>query len=175
MSLGRRAGAGVVVLAAVLAGCATPAPPPQAPAISPPPQAQSHRDGAQAEVSEIYGRFWSVAQSLPQRPVERWRPELSTVATSRLADTMLANLARHREHGITVYGEIHPRITDVRVEGSRAVVTDCQDASHSGQADARTGDPRTVGIARNLVAGTLEHTPEGSWRVARIDYPDGDC
>lgn len=63
----------------------------------------------------------------------------------------------------------------MRLDGARAVVTDCQDASHSGQADATSGEPRTVGVARNLTAGTLERGPDGTWRVTRIDYPGGGC
>lgn len=87
---------------------------------------------------------------------------------------MLGNLAQQRSRGITLYGQIQPRISDVRIEGERAVVTDCQDASHSGQADA-SGQPRTVGLARNPVSGTLHRGTDGEWRMARIDYPGGSC
>ena len=105
-------------------------------------------------------------------------PQLAVTAGLRLGDGEhrlgAAPIAQQRAHGISLYGQIHPRISDVRVEGKRAVVTDCQDASHSGQADA-SGQPRTVGLARNPVSGTLHRGTDGEWRMARIDYPGGSC
>ena len=171
------AAAGVVLAAGLLASCAsaTPPAPAEEPAIAAPPQAQAGRSGADGDVERAYERFWQVSRSLPQRPVERWRPELERVAAGPMAETILANLAQQRAAGIGLYGEIHPRITGVRLEGTRAVVTDCQDTSQSGQAEADTGKPRTVGVARNLTSGTLERGPDGTWRVVRIDYPHRGC
>lgn len=131
--------------------------------------------GVEGAAAETYERFWQVSRDLPQRPPEQWRPELQEVAAGPMVEVILGNLAKQRTQGITLYGEVHPRITEVRVEGARAVVTDCQDATRSGQADAATGRPRTVGVAHNLVSGTLERGPDGSWRVMRIDYPHGGC
>ncbi|MBK0870207.1 hypothetical protein INP57_25685 [Saccharopolyspora sp. HNM0986] len=142
--------------------------------IAGPPQAQSPRDGEQARVAESYERFWRVSQAVPHHPVEQQRPELASVATESLTNTMLGNLEQQRTRRITLYGHIRPRISEVRIEGSRAVVTDCQDASRSGQADA-SGQPRTVGLARNPVSSTLHHDADGQWRMVRIDYPGGSC
>jgi len=57
----------------------------------------------------------------------------------------------------------------------RATVTDCQDASHAGQADARTGKPRSVGVARTWVDATLVLGGDGVWRVSEINYPGSRC
>jgi len=54
-------------------------------------------------------------------------------------------------------------------------VRDCQDASHSGQADAATGRARTVGVAHNPVEADLVRGADGHWRVSRISYPGGSC
>lgn len=142
--------------------------------IAGPPQAQPHRDGEQARVAESYERFWRLSQAVPHHPVEQQRPELASVATGSLTNTMLGNLEQQRTRGVTLYGDIQSRVSEVGIEGSRAVVTDCQDASRSGQADA-SGQPRTVGLARNPVSGTLHRDPDGQWRMARIDYPGGSC
>ncbi|GAB2677335.1 hypothetical protein GCM10027271_42710 [Saccharopolyspora gloriosae] len=162
--------------ALLLAGCGSaPRPVASEPTIAPPPQAEAGIGGGDREVVRAYERFWVVSRGLPHRPAERWRPELEQVAAGPMAEMILTNLARQREQGITLYGELHPRITDVHVDGPRAVVTDCQDASRSGQAEAVSGEPRTVGVARNAVSGTVERGPDGTWRVTRIDYPQGGC
>ncbi|MCA1229411.1 hypothetical protein [Saccharopolyspora sp. 6M] len=166
--------AGVIMVG--LAGCAqAPQPAAPEPPIAPPPHADARFSGEQAAVAEAYERFWMVSRGLPQHPAERWRPELEQVAAGSMAETILDNLGRQREHGIVLYGEVHPRISDVRLGSDRAVVTDCQDSSSAGQADASSGEPKTVGVARNPVSGSLQRGPDGAWRVTRIDYPRGGC
>ncbi|WP_258349004.1 hypothetical protein [Saccharopolyspora gregorii] len=163
------------MIAVVVAGCAqAPKPAAPEPPIAPPPHADARFSGEQAAVVDAYERFWVVSRGLPQHPAERWRPELEQVAAGPMAETILVNLDRQREQGITLYGEVHPRISDVRLDSDRAVVTDCQDSSSSGQADA-SGKPKTVGVARNPVSGTLQRGADGAWRVTRIDYPMGGC
>ncbi|MCX2729446.1 hypothetical protein OOZ19_04280 [Saccharopolyspora sp. NFXS83] len=170
-------GIGAALLAvAVATSCAQAPPPvPSEQPIAPPPQASAQFGGGQREVIEDYTAFWKVTRRLPQRPPERWRPELEQVAAGTMAETILDNLALQRDRGITLYGEVHQRITDVRLTGDSAVVTDCQDSSGSGQADAVSGEPKTAGVARNAVSGTVERGPDGTWRVTRIDYPQGGC
>lgn len=164
------------MITVVLAGCSQV--PPSAPSeqpIAPPPQADARFSGEQREVVEAYEQFWSVSRALPQRPSDRWRPEVERVAAGSMAETILHNLGRQREQGITLYGAVHPRISDIRLEEDSAVVTDCQDSSGSGQADAASGERRTVGVARNAVSGSLQRGSDGAWRVTRIDYPQGGC
>ena len=166
----------MIVATGMLAACANTAPsePPEDPAIATPPQTRLHRNAEQARVAENYERFWRVSQAVPHHSAERQRSELARVTADPLASTMLGNLAQQRSQGVTLYGQIQPRISDVRVESERAVVTDCQDASRSGQADA-SGQQRTVGLARNPVSGTLQRGADGAWRMVRIDYPGGSC
>lgn len=160
----------------MVAACADTAPAarPDGPVIAAPPQAQPHRSSEQTRVAEDYERFWQVSQALPHQPADQQRSELASVATEPLTSTMLGNLDKQRARGIAPYGHVHPRINAVRIDGSGAVVTDCQDASRSGQADA-SGQPRTVGLARNPVSGTLQRGADGAWRMVRIDYPGGSC
>lgn len=134
----------------VLVGCAGPdaAPPPEGTIAAPPHTPDSTGDGAR--VTDAYERFWDVTHSLPHLPGEQRSAELTAVAVERLAATMLQNLTTQQDQGLTPYGETHARISAVQVDGDRAVVTDCQDASRSGQADA-SGQPRTVGLDRKSV------------------------
>lgn len=87
---------------------------------------------------------------------------------------MAGNLAQQRAKGVSLYGEITPRITGVRITGDEAVVTDCQDASRAGQADA-SGRARTAGLERNPVTTTLHRDEVGAWKVVEITYPGGSC
>ena len=109
-----------MVATGMLAACANtpPSEPPEDPVIATPPQARPHRDAEQARVAESYERFWRVSQAVPQHPAEQQRSELARVAADPLASTMLGNLAQQRSQGVTLYGQIQPRISEVRVEGA---------------------------------------------------------
>lgn len=126
-------------------------------------------------VENAYVRFWSVSWTIDQLPQERWRPTLEPVASEPLLTRLVEATRIQQEHGIKLYGDVYARVADVQVHGDRAEVRDCQDASKSGQADATTGKPRTVGVARNPIKGTLLRDGAGAWLVVSIEYPGGTC
>jgi hypothetical protein len=101
---------------------------------------------------------------------------LGRVAVDPQLSLVLANTKTQKRIGIRIYGHVIPHPTVAPVNGANtATVRDCQDASKSGQLDAKTGKPRTVGVARNPVAAVLRRGPGGQWRVASISYPTGTC
>lgn len=164
---------GLLATAAVISACAHPAPPAATePPIGAPPAAQPAPE--EEGVRQAYERFWEVSQAVPHHPPAQQRRELSEIAVEPLAERMAGNLAAQRAKGITLYGAIIPRISGIRIDGDTAVVTDCQDTSRSGQADA-SGRPRTVGVARNPVTTTLHREASGAWKAAEITYPSGSC
>jgi len=85
-------------------------------------------------------------------------------------------MARGDRAGTVFYGEDQPRptIAQMSIPQGLAVIRDCQDSSHSGNADRRTGRHLTVGVARHLVIATM-HVSGGTWRVAFVSYKQSKC
>ncbi len=82
----------------------------------------------------------------------------------------------HQREGITLYGLVVPHPTAITFSGAnRASLTDCQDAHAAGQADARTGRHKTVGVARSPVQATAVRSGDGAWRISEATYTGGKC
>jgi hypothetical protein len=118
-----------------------------------------------------------VSRTFDQRyPPGRWRQVLGAVAVDPELGLILANAEAQRRNGIILYGQVIPRPAVQSIRGAdRATVIDCGDASHAGQADARTGQRKTVGVARNPVVAVLTRGRDGIWRVSTIRFPGGSC
>ncbi|MEV0704861.1 hypothetical protein AB0I53_44060 [Saccharopolyspora sp. NPDC050389] len=108
-------------------------------------------------------------------PDSAWENRLREVTAGSFADHIASRVRQKRSEGTGFYGAITPRITDIRVEGDRATVVDCQDTSHAGQSDLATGTPRTVGIERNATRATMVQEADGMWRVSQVEFPEGEC
>jgi hypothetical protein len=85
-------------------------------------------------------------------------------------------MARGDQTGTVFYGQDRPRpsITELSTQQGLAVVRDCQDSSHSGNAERSTGRRLTVGVARHLVISTM-HLADGTWRVSFVSYENSPC
>lgn len=127
------------------------------------------------ELTGVWNGFWSQSWLLDQVAQAQWQPVLSGTADGHLTDQLVQHKAADLSRGVRLYGQIQPHVIAVQVRGDQALVADCQDASHAGQADL-AGHVKTVGVARNRVLGTVRRTPAG-WRVSRVDYPGagGGC
>ncbi|MEV4731896.1 hypothetical protein [Saccharopolyspora sp. NPDC049426] len=165
-----------LMIAACVAGAVTGAcssTPPSAPPVSeiaaPPAQPSEN-----AAIEGVYREFWSVSWVSSAETDQGWEQRLRAVATAELSEQVATRARQQRTQGVRLYGSVTPRITGTRIEGDRAVVTDCQDGSQAGLADAATGQPRNVGPSRNAVSATLSRE-SGGWRVAKIEYPGGEC
>lgn len=134
-------------------------------------------DGAdRAAVEAAYRGFWPVVASFAQLPDSRWQAALGQVATARQSALTISLTRTQRRNGIAVYGQPVPRAPQAVFSGpGRAMVRDCADFSRTGQADAGTGRPKTVGVARNPVRVTLVRGSDGRWRVDEVEYPGGTC
>jgi hypothetical protein len=130
-----------------------------------------------AAVEQAYRQFWLVTWSVDREyPASDWRRVVAEVAVDPELGLVVSGRQRLRQNGLTSYGEPvpHPRVLPVLGAGV-ARVRDCQDASHSGQAEVATGRARTVGVARNPVEAVLVRGADGRWRVSRISFPGGSC
>jgi hypothetical protein len=97
------------------------------------------------------------------------------VAAEPQLSRIVEGLRSLRGRSVTLYGSVTSRVSSVDITGSRATLRDCQDASKAGQADAATGKPKTVGVARSPIQATLERGTDGAWRVTGVSYPGGSC
>ena len=130
-----------------------------------------------AAVEQAYRQFWLVTWSVDrEHPASDWRRVVAAVAVDPELSLVVSGTQRLRQNGLTSYGEPvpHPRVLPVLGAGV-ARVRDCQDASHSGQAEVATGRARTVGVARNPVEAVLVRGADGRWRVSRLSFPGGSC
>lgn len=167
-----------IVMTAILAGCDTeptaaePTEDVTTPTeISPTtPPADDERDSIVA----AYERFWTASHQVPHQPESTWDDAMSEVAVDPQLELTLQGMLFQQESGRTSYGEVTSRVSNVEIDGDEAMVIDCQDASKSGQADIETGAKKTVGVERNPVETRMERH-DGSWKVAEISYPGGEC
>jgi hypothetical protein len=188
MALSRRALPAAVLAAqaalsvVVVAGCRATTAESTTPTVrvSAPPATSWQRSDEAADrraVEAAYRRFWLVTWTVDRdHPAADWRTVVATVAVDPELGLVVSGTRQLRLSGLTLYGRPIPHPTVMPVNGGdMARVRDCQDASHSGQADAATGRARTVGVARNLVEAVLVRGADGRWRVSRISYPGGSC
>lgn len=150
---------------------------PSAPGTTPPQSSESSSTSTneRAAVEAAYRLFWSVSWDVDKQPPARWRSLLASVSVDPQLTRLYAGTKAQRAAGIRLYGQVVPRPSVGRIAGGRAEVTDCQDASHAGQADARTGAPKTVGVARAPVTASVVRGSDGGWRVAEVRYRGGSC
>ncbi len=127
-------------------------------------------------VETAYREFLRLATTFSRLPESEWRTVLGRVAVDPQLSFAIAVTREQRRNGVTVYGQARARAPKVDVSrGRRAAVRDCADFSRTGQADALTGRPRTVGVVRTPLAVTLLRGGDGRWRVSRVAFPGGRC
>lgn len=168
--------AGAVVATVAFGGCDT-APDPEAPpssVLNAPTHASVSAQPERDAVVAAYDQFWDRMHTVPHDPESTWDDAMAEVAVNPQLKITLQGMRLAKERGVTSYGTVTSRITDVDIDGDEATVMDCQDASESGQADATSGEKKTVGVKRNPVEARL-HRDNGRWKVAEISYPGGEC
>ena len=163
----------IVVLPPLLAACSELGPAKPTTTFS--PSATSAAPEARSVVTQAYVSFWDVSNRVVHDDAVNWRQELSTVAAEPQLSRMVTNLGNLQSRSIAVYGTTQEHVTKVDIDHDPVTVTDCQDASQSGQEDAWTHERRTVGIPRNPVSAHMQRGADGRWRVAEIIYPGGTC
>lgn len=185
MSVGSRRWSQLVALtgtALALASCSSgnaPAPT-SSPTLSAPSQvpsapSASGQDQRQA-VEAAYTQFWPRSLAIPNTPEDTWRNAMSAIAVDPQLSTTLEAMRRNKQVGVKPYGDVTTRISHVEVRGDRATVIDCQDGSRSGQADAVTGDRKTVGSPQIPIRAQMARDAvDGQWKVSKLEYPGGPC
>lgn len=127
-------------------------------------------------VETAYRAFWPTLTSFDRRyPEAQWKTVLSRVSVDPQLSQAIAVAKEQRRNGITLYGQPQPRTPRIAIDSrAKATLADCVDFSRSGQADAKTGQRKTVGLARTPVTLTLTKGVDG-WRVSNVTFPGGKC
>lgn len=138
-----------------------------------PPASSSSND----EVLSQYRQFWSVLPGVSAAKANERRGMLQPFATGPELSSLLQAMRAADSRGTVFYGKDIPRPTveTLSVAQKVAVINDCQDSSHAGNKDRRTGRRLTVGVARHLVVATMNLGPDGKWRVASVSYEKSKC
>ncbi|MFC0860951.1 hypothetical protein ACFHYQ_01445 [Sphaerimonospora cavernae] len=92
-------------------------------------------------------------------------------------DHLVGGIRQMTEQGQEPYGEVVPRVKEVRIGEKRAEVTDCQDTSGAGMADRRTHQliPGTTKQATANVTAALEQSSDGRWRLTGLSIGEAAC
>ncbi|WP_157357441.1 hypothetical protein [Amycolatopsis nigrescens] len=146
-----------------------------APSQAPAAPSSSGQDERQA-VEAAYTQFWPRSLAIPTTPEDTWRDAMAAIAADPQFSTTLEAMHRNKQVGVKPYGDVTTRISQVEVRGDQATVIDCQDGSRSGQADATTGDRKTVGSPEIPIHAQLARDGAGGqWKVSQLAYPGGPC
>lgn len=168
----------VALLAVAVGGCDTaPEDPivPPASAVDAPPATSAPAHSERDAVIAAYEEFWVRLRYVEDKPLKEWQSYLGAVAVDPQLRISLQATRFQKMNGISLYGEVAHRITDVDIDDDTATVEDCQDASETGQANAETGDRETVGVRRAPTRARMERSDTGEWKVAKVTHPDGGC
>lgn len=139
---------------------ASSAPPTEAPTVSAEEQA----------VLDAYRGFYAAldqAQADPARSQEYLEP----VATGAQFETTNAAVKANLIAGVESFGSpvLNPVVASI--EGTTAVVQDCQDTSGVGTRRIGTTEPLTIGRNPDSAETTLQLV-DGAWRVAATSFPE---
>ena len=143
---------------------------------SSPSSASSPATADPTAVASVYDSFWPVVTTFDRSyPEAQWKTVLGRVSVDPQLSQAIAVAKEQRRNGITLYGQPRPRTPRITINSkAKATLNDCVDFSHGGQADAKTGQRKTVGLARTSVTLIFAKGPAG-WRVSTVTFPGGKC
>lgn len=126
-------------------------------------------------VTVAYRSLYPLGQRAEQTEAASRRTILARVATEPLLSRMLRGIAALRATDRVTWGTPVVHAFEVKVEDKRATLHDCQDATRTGQADARTGRHLTHGKSRTHLVATLNRGEDGVWRVSTLEQLEKPC
>lgn len=164
----------------LLGGCssaskptATGSSPTTRPSPSPSASALDEQRGALAQ----YQRFWSSLSPISKMPAAQRLSKLAEVAVNPELKSLVAGMSKNDQEGQVFYGAqiLHPKPIRVALDGTTAVVDDCQDSRRTGLATKARMAPVTVGVAHNHVVVTMKRSADDLWKVAFVSYTPTPC
>jgi hypothetical protein len=142
-------------------------------ATSPSSASSADREAAdRLAVKQAWAKYWTVHEALLGTPAAEWPSAVAAVAVDPTRAQVLSEAALFQKSGLRFYGQVINRpywTTSIGGKGV-AVMGDCMDSSHHGTEYVKSGNKRTVGVARNNTRVTLVKGGDGTWRVQKIEY-----
>lgn len=169
----------VIAVVVILSGCqasgGSSAPPPiSAKAASPPVPSPSSLSGGEAVVA-VYRDLYSSGQLAERTPANGREPILARVAAQPLLNRMLRGIAALQATDRVTWGSPVIHTFNVAIKDDRATLHDCQDATGTGQADAKTGERLTHGKSGTHLVATLRKGKDGAWRISTLEQVKEPC
>jgi len=130
---------------------------------------------AEEAVVAVYRNLYPAGQRAEKTQPEERKAILEDVATQPLLNRMLRGIAALRTTGRVTWGSPVVHASDIKIKGDRATLHDCQDGSHSGQADDKTGKRLTHGKTGTHLVATLRKGDDGAWRVSKVEQVEEPC
>lgn len=145
--------------------------------ISSSPTSSAAPGSVSQQVLAQYRAFWSALTPASRAPASEREAMLSPYTGNPELDSLLRAMREADGKGTVFYGRDVPRpaISSVSSVHRVAVIRDCQDSSHAGNKDRRTGRRLTVGVSRHLVVATMNLGPDAQWRVVSVSYERAKC
>ncbi|WP_152990785.1 hypothetical protein [Sphaerimonospora mesophila] len=167
----------VLVVAACQAGDGSVLPPRPASGTPTPDVVQRSSVRPHDAVLKAYVEYWKVLSAAGKSSPEEGRALLRPYVQGDYLDHLVDGIRQMTEQGREPYGEVVPRVKEVRVGEKRAEVTDCQDTSMAGMADRRTHQliPGTAKMATANITASLEQSSDGRWRLTGLSMKEAAC
>ncbi|WP_433498873.1 hypothetical protein ACQP1K_00445 [Sphaerimonospora sp. CA-214678] len=167
----------VLFVAACQAGDGSVLPPRPASGTPTPAVVQSPSVRPHDAVLKTYVKYWKVLSAAGKSSPEEGRALLRPYVQGAYLDHLVDGIRQMTEQGQEPYGEVVPRVKEVRVGEKRAEVTDCQDTSMAGMADRRTHQliPGTTKKATANITASLEQSSDGRWRLTGLSMKEAAC
>lgn len=129
-------------------------------------------------VLKTYAEYWAALAKAGRSTPDGARTLLTPYVRGAYLNHLLDGVRQMNEQGQEPYGEVIPRVKEVRVGGKRAEVIDCQDTSKAGMADRRTHQLIPGTLKANSTANIkaeLEQSSDGRWRLVGLSIREAAC
>jgi hypothetical protein len=160
-----------VTLVLLLGGCSNGDRDVSLPSTAPPgaPSASVSPTSVEDAVKQSYTQYWKVLPQAEHADSEsRRRQLLVQYSTEPQLSTALRGINDLHAKDLTSSGYVVVHIKKVQVNGDKATVEDCQDATKALIRKRSTGQVISRGVPNDRIRATLKRGSDGRWRISRF-------
>jgi hypothetical protein len=133
------------------------------------PGASASPSSAEDAVRQSYTQYWAVLPQAEHADSESRRRELlAAYTTDPQLTTALRGIDDLHAKDLTSSGHVVVHIEKVQVNGDKATVWDCQDATKALINKRSTGKTISRGVPNDHLRATLSRGSDGTWRISRF-------
>ncbi len=157
---------GTIGIALLLTGCDAEGRTATLPSIRtmPPTSPPSDDEAATTAYTNVVAQL-DTADSLPADIREQ---ELSRYMSDPQLSRVINRVRQLKAEHLTSYGKSIPHVQSVQIDGNKAILHDCLDASNAGLQSSRTQKKVNRGLKKEGVKAHLSKGSDGQWRVVKI-------